>query len=254
MSVQQIRQSDIATWPDEYESILEFYFWEPQHLNRFSPPPDRRKALNTVLEHLRAKEVPLNHLFSIFFSLAPAALSARLISAIAPDITSSSADLINSSAFRRSKLRGICQPDLLLIVDGRPVFLELKLQAKTSKEQLLKYALAGETIGANRDTPPALVLVGRSAKFAAADIFEREREAGSLIVPAKIERRAFSVDVSPERLVEAARRMPIFRASYADIRNHLLSELETISTEVEGGQTLRKLVVGMVYVLERLKP
>jgi hypothetical protein len=54
VSVQRIRQSDIATWPDEYESIWEFYFWEPQHLNRFSPPPDRRKTLNTVLEHLRA--------------------------------------------------------------------------------------------------------------------------------------------------------------------------------------------------------
>ena len=253
MSVQQIGKLDIATWPGEYESILEFYFWEPQHLNRFSRP-DRRLPLTTVLEHLRAKEVPLNHLFSIFFSLAPAALSARLISAIAQGLTSDSADLINSPSFRRSKLCGICQPDLLLVAGGRPVFLEIKLQATTSKEQLLKYALAGEMISGNRGVPAALILVGKSAVFPAADAFEKERETACLTIPTKIEQSASSVGVSLERLVEVARRMPIFRACYADVRNHLLSELEKTSEVVEGEQTLRRLLLGMVETLEKLRP
>jgi hypothetical protein len=196
--------------------------------------------------------VPLNHLFSIFFSLAPAAMSGRLISAIAPGIKSGSAQLINSPAFRRSILWAACQPDLLLIAEGRPVFFELKMRAKTSEEQLLKYALAGELIGGNRDTPPALILVGKSALFTAADEFEKRRQAAPLIVPSKIERHAVKRGVSVERLAAAARRMPIFRASYADITNHLSSELKAISGDSEGGQTLRRLVVGLTGALQKI--
>ena len=241
---------DQSEWPDEYENILEFYFWEPQHLNRFSPPAERRLPLNTVFERLRVKEVPLNHLFTIFFSLAPAALSARLISAIAPGITCNSAYLINIPRVRRSKLPGICQPDLVFMADARTVFLELKIRARTSIEQILKYALAGEVIRGNRDRPPALVFVGKSPTFAEVDVFEAQREAASFVVPAKIERYADNLNVSLEQLIQAAHHMPVFRTSYTAIRSHLSSELETISAQAEGGETLRRLVKGMIRALD----
>src|SRR6267143_915401 len=60
-------------WTDEYESIVEFYFWEPQHLNRRAPP-GRNPGIDEVLQRLRRKEVPLNHLLGILFRLVPASL------------------------------------------------------------------------------------------------------------------------------------------------------------------------------------
>jgi hypothetical protein len=252
--MQEIEQSDIATWPDEYESILEFYFWEPQHLNRFSPAPDRRLGLDAVLARLRKREVPLNHLFSIFFSLVPSAMAARLLTAVAPGIEGGSAYLINSPAFRRSKLRGICQPDLLLIVDDRPVFWELKIDSTTSEEQLLKYALLGELVTQKSEKAPALVLVGRTAAFPAADTFENLRATELLHISTKFERHASDFGVTRAALRAAARRIALFRTSYTAIHGHLASELKRVDAESESGQTLSKLLHGMVVTLENIQP
>ena len=254
MQERGIEQSDIAKWPDEYESILEFYFWEPQHLNRFSPALNRRLGLDTVLARLRKREVPLNHLFSIFFSLAPSAMAARLLTALAPGIEGGSACLMNSPAFRRSKLRGICQPDLLLIVDESLVFLELKLDSTTSLEQLLKYALLGELLTHKPEKAPALVLVGRTAAFRAADTFENLRATKLLEVSTKLERQASGFGVTRETLLAAARRIALFRTSYTEILGHLASELKRVDAESESGQTLSKLVHGMVAALENIQP
>ena len=256
--MQEIRQLDIARWPDEYESILEFYFWEPQHLNRCSPARDRRLGLDVVLARLRKREVPLNHLFSIFFSLVPSAMAGRLLTAVAPGIEGGSACLINSPSFRRSKLRGICQPDLLFIVDGRPVFWELKLDSTTSEEQLVKYALLGELVNQNPEKAPALVLVGRTAVFPAANAFEKAPATQLLDRSAEFERHASDFGVTPQSLREAARRaasrrIALFQTSYANIHRHLTSELARVSTESESGQTLSKLLSGIVVTLENIQ-
>ncbi len=251
--MQETWQSDTAAWPDAYWSALEFYFWEPQHLNRFSPPsPDKKRGLGDVMSRLRAKEVPLNHLFSIFFSLAPAALAARLVEATAPGVKGSSARFISSPEFRHSKLCGICQPDLFLIVDGRPVFWELKLDSRTSTEQILKYALVGTALSGEEGTTPALVLVGRTSAFREADVFADELAKASLQVPTNVEQHALRLNVTTEKLVAAAQKMPIYRSSYSDIRECLKAELESIDSEMESGQTLCKLLRGMIDTLETI--
>ena len=107
-------------WTDEYESIVEFYFWEPQHLNRRAPP-GRNPGIDEVLQRLRRKEVPLNHLLGILFRLIPASLSARLLSSIAGVPIGSTARFVNNADLRRSPAYGGCQPDFMFqISDGSP--------------------------------------------------------------------------------------------------------------------------------------
>jgi hypothetical protein len=252
--VQETWQSDTAAWPDAYWSALEFYFWEPQHLNRYSPPsPDKKRGLDEVLSRLRAKEVPLNHLFAIFFSLAPPALSARLVEAVAPGLKGSAARLISSPEFRHSNLCDVCQPDLFLLVDERPVFWELKLDSKTSTEQLLKYALLGELVSREPSPIPVLILVGRTRESRAVDAFWKHLTDASLSIPPNVENHARRENITTDQLLAAAQKMPIYRASYSDVRDRLKAELESINSEVESGQTLCKLLQGMIETLETIK-
>jgi hypothetical protein len=59
--------------------------------------------------------------------------------------------------------------------------------------------------------------------------------------------------VTTEKLLAAAKQMPIYRSSYADVRERLKSELQSIDSEMESGQTLCKLLRGMIDTLEQIK-
>lgn len=57
-------------WHDHYYDVLEFYYWEPQHTDRARFLGKGSKYVQ-IKEHLRSIEVPLNHIITLFFLLAP---------------------------------------------------------------------------------------------------------------------------------------------------------------------------------------
>ena len=58
-------------WQDYYYDILEFYYAEPQHLNRLKYGPEKTWKFPKVRKRLQRLEVPLNHIMTHFFLLAP---------------------------------------------------------------------------------------------------------------------------------------------------------------------------------------
>ena len=61
----------MSQWNDEYYEIIDFYFWEPQHIGRSKTEKSRYKNMEDVKNHILNMEVSLNHQLNIFFRLAP---------------------------------------------------------------------------------------------------------------------------------------------------------------------------------------
>ena len=69
VSPSQGPSSDKTPWTQEYYNALRFYFWEPQWLNRHANAT-RDRSCDQVIDHVGRAEVSLNHLLSMFFSIA----------------------------------------------------------------------------------------------------------------------------------------------------------------------------------------
>ena len=119
--------------------------------------------------------------------------------------------------------------------------------------------MLGELVNQKPEKAPALVLVGRTAVFPAASTFEKIPTSEFLDRSVEFERRASDFGVTQEALREAAlgavaRRLALFPTRYADIQRHLKSESTRVDEASESGQTLSRLLDGMVVTLENIQP
>lgn len=141
------------SWTDEYKEIVEFYYWEPQHIGRakgvrrFDGPKD-------MWSHVNKLEISLNHILSLFFSLYSGSLLFDKIGAHGgPYLLTSSGQLEEWS----KETKGFVQPDLFFKGDNKNLAIELKLDSKTDLSQISKYvALNGWT---NQDKPLDLIFL-----------------------------------------------------------------------------------------------
>lgn len=53
-------------WTSEYYDVMEFYYWEPQHLGKIKNPKSQYSNQLKSLEHIQNMEVSLNHMFNVF--------------------------------------------------------------------------------------------------------------------------------------------------------------------------------------------
>lgn len=126
-------------WTSEYYEILTFYYWEPQHLGRSKSANCRYNKVSEALKHVQNLEVSLNHMFNIFFRLAPEGVISEMASTLTGMPVTQPLELLN-----RRRVETICQlvqPDLLLQGDTINLSVEMKIGAKTNLEQVWKYAL-----------------------------------------------------------------------------------------------------------------
>jgi hypothetical protein len=130
-----------APWPEEYYRAVEHYFWTPSAINRRPMEPLKRKSFEAVMKMVRHREVPLNHIFNLFLSLAPNGLVRRLIKSCAPEWRDENLRLFGRAAIRITPETDICQPDIYMEGTKSRVAFELKIAAKTSPDQIIKYAL-----------------------------------------------------------------------------------------------------------------
>jgi hypothetical protein len=234
-------------WATEYRNIIEFYFWEPQHLNRVSPPKEKRRRPDDVLDALMRREVPLNHQLNMFFRLAPHALKARWLRGFFPALAVDTPRLVNNAVLRKAKIFGACQPDLYFEAGGARVFVELKVDAKSGLEQLCKYALLSTYLDREVDPKPAgLVFMGPNAgQFAGLRRHLANRSAAEFIAPDKVLRHAGRFKLGPAEITASARRLPLAFASYLEFDSFLAEEQERLVDGDEGNETLRNLINGM---------
>jgi hypothetical protein len=233
-------------WTEEYLNILEFYFWEPQHLNRVSPPADRRKPPAEVFSALLKREVPLNHQLNLFFRLAPSGLVHRWLQPLLPALPLAAPTLTNTQEFRRSPAWGACQPDLWFEDEDARCFVELKVDARSSLSQLCKYALLHEHLNRTHgEKASGLVFMGLSERhFTDVLVHVATREHAEFSLPERVLAHASNLKVSETAVLHSVRSMMVSYFDYPRFDAFLSEEEARIGSD-EAAQTLRKLIIGM---------
>ncbi len=127
----------LHTWTNEYYDILEFFFWEPQHLGKIKNV-NNPKSLDEVLTHLGEMEVTLNHQFNLFFQLLPSSLFQLFFKKINPSIEP---DIYKFLSEKEIGIKDATQPDLFFDGKKSAIAIEMKINAMCNLEQVMKYAL-----------------------------------------------------------------------------------------------------------------
>ncbi|MCI5050487.1 MAG: hypothetical protein MRY32_09215 [Rickettsiales bacterium] len=128
-----------SSWAKEYYEIVEYYFWEPQHIGRQKNPNTKYVNAEMALDHVRNLEVSLNHIINIFFRLAPDNFINRMLEKYYDHQTDDAFVFTGREELR--DIYGATQPDVYFVGKDTTLSIELKLAAKTSPDQLAKYAV-----------------------------------------------------------------------------------------------------------------
>jgi hypothetical protein len=152
-----------SNWLDSYYEALEFFYLEPQHLRRKKQDSAELETLAKVVKkssnqadvarHLRKMEVTLNHNISQFFLLAPDTLRNQLFKEVFARDFGSSFVMHGRGVDADFKLMNSTQPDFLFVSDAEIVSIEMKVAAKSSVDQVLKYALVGLAVELQQGRP-----------------------------------------------------------------------------------------------------
>ena len=268
-------------WLDSYYEALEFFYFEPQHMRRNQHiSPEREKALETskkilkqssrfptVQKHLREMEVTLNHNIKQFFYLAPDDLRKKLFQAAfePPDQHFDGGfKLWGREVDSELKLANVMQPDFLFVSNEACVSMEMKINAKCSVKQVMKYALLGLAVE-DKDAvlrSHYLIILGKGGlpkqfkeQFETTEAVEQElhkadveqflsgKSSGFLSETAKYEERK-------DRLCEIIRDMKIAFWNYERFSKFLNDVTPPDLDESPGAQVYRKLTDGLLSEFE----
>jgi hypothetical protein len=244
-----------SDWVAAYYDALEFFWWEPQHLGRKKHASAQLDTLGKVSRHIHGIEVTLNQLLNQFFLLAPVGLRAELFeahfgAAFAPF------DFWGADTVRALGVETIVQPDLLFVSDNEVVCIEMKVRAKCSVTQVLKYALLGVAVESHtgRQRSHSLLLLGKG-DFS--DLWQER-----FVCVAELE-QAMQTDVASflnegrrdfrhyeERFREVAAGMRIEFMSYAELAGFLQAKRPPASEVGPSAEVYRKLIDGLVGDLD----
>lgn len=121
-------------WTDEYREIVEFYYWEPQHIGR-AKGVKRFNNADEMYDHVNKLEVSLNHVTNILFSLYPLYKLDCFNTADESHIMMSAWQL----ELLQREQKNATQPDLFFKGKDKNIAIELKTNSKSNLDQILKY-------------------------------------------------------------------------------------------------------------------
>jgi len=125
-------------WTDLYYHVVEYYFWRPQLIGRKALPGVPAKAWPEWERGLRGQEIPLNHILDFLFYVSPPVLLDRVVTAL----TGRTFEGLALSAAGPGVLDvHVVQPDMILTNGKQLVLIEMKVDSKSSVDQLVKYAI-----------------------------------------------------------------------------------------------------------------
>jgi hypothetical protein len=131
----------MSSWNDEYYDIIDFYYWEPQHLGKKKYDNSKYANVLEVISHLRKIEVPLNHIFNIFFRLAPNDFTLKLLSHCYGISIKDEFDFQGNKEWKEYVPNELTQPDIFLSGKNTNFAVELKVGSKSTLEQVAKYLI-----------------------------------------------------------------------------------------------------------------
>lgn len=130
-------------WHNHYYDLLEFYYTEPRNLNPLKFGAEKGFKFPKAKKRLQGLEVPLNHIITYFFLLAPNALCKALFGELFGGPFSADLVLQGRNVDTQFRLDNSMQPDFVFLSETDVVSIEMKLSAKCCVDQILKYALLG---------------------------------------------------------------------------------------------------------------
>ncbi len=130
-----------STWNTEYYDIMNFYYWEPQHLGKRRYPESAYKSQKDVMAHLKKMEATLNHQFNFFFRLLPESMYLEFFRSVVSGLVADNYHYQSEDDLEGMQLNDATQPDILFVGSKSIIGVELKIGAKATFEQVLKYAM-----------------------------------------------------------------------------------------------------------------
>lgn len=248
------------SWIENYYEALEFYYWEPQHLGRKKAVDSKLNSLAKVRDHLPKMEVSLNHQIRQFFSLAPRSFRNKLFrQALKRDVPGDFL-ITGRDLYTRFELGKVTQPDFVFIEKDnlQSVSMEMKILAKSSVSQVLKYAFLASAVerkvSESQNMKHSLIMLG-PGDFAS---FWKEGFATPQELSLGIETSldSFLSKLSKEhkelhpRLAEIAISMAVGSIRYEEFAKLLELEVDP-SDASNGAQVYRNLVSGMAREFDK---
>lgn len=245
-------------WTSEYYDVIEFYYWEPQHLGKIKSQKSRYCNEKKVLEHIQNMEVSLNHMFNVFFRLAPSSFVNKFISkCFNKDIKET---LIQQGRYAVSEFSALVQPDLLFSSKETNFSIEMKIGAKSSLEQVYKYSLLHwlEQKHSKKSKKTFLLYIGKddfsslwSERFSTIEDLKEAVLISNIdklkVKASKIEK----VEVNWDEVQSLVEETTIAYCSYSQFAALLKAFLNQMPASNEASETVTKLFSGLYSELER---
>lgn len=247
-------------WTSEYYDALTFYFWEPQHLGRAKSEKSRYRRPEEMLEHIQNMEVSLNHLFNFFFQLAPSDLASRILNqAFHSERTE---ELQLRSRWDIERYCNLVQPDLMFSGPNANFSIEMKVNVKSSEEQVLKYAMLHALTEdyEERQKDSYLLFLGRkdfqslwTKKIPSPnDLMESVLDWDATDLFRKVSEKE-SIEVSPEKVKASLRKTKFSYWKYKDLAHCVYKYLESIENVPGPSESCVKLINGLIGELKERK-
>jgi len=242
-----------ASWLDTYYSALEFVYWEPQHLRGGKSPDPSVKRVDLVNTRLRRLEVTLNHNLDQFFRLAPTALRNQLFEGAFSRQFADSFELHGRNVDREFSLLNSMQPDMVFESLSDVVSIEMKIGAKCSVAQVLKYALLGLAVELTRkkEMSHSLIILGRGPfstlwdeRFG--DLASLESGLRAADIETFLSKMPSGLRSQTNQFMRIVHGLQVAFLPYSDLKSFLREQSPTSDDTSAGAQVYQKLISGMI--------
>lgn len=242
-----------SSWVESYYEALQFLYWEPQHIGRKKHGGAEFDTSEKVKKHLRRMEVTLNHNINQFFLLAPASLRNDLFRQLFDCSFHRPFIMYGGSVDDELKLINAMQPDFLFASDTEVVSLEMKVGAKSSVSQVLKYALLGLAVemqvGAPRKHYLAVLGAGEFSnqwQEQFSSVAELRHAITNADLPSFLSKRPVRFREHQRRFNEIVASLDLAFVNYSGLAAFLRGVAPPDSDTTLGAEVYRKLVSGLL--------
>jgi hypothetical protein len=247
----------MGQWNALYDEILAYYFWEPQHLGKIKNPNSDITSYLKLIEHSKKLEVTLNHQLSFFFSLALKSFIREFFSEAFN--TTINDDFVFDPSHMNSlitELKDLTQPDFFFVGENNIVAIEMKIDAKTSLEQYMKYLLFNMLYQAKMGTNKQfwLLFLGKNTPeklwTEGFTTFEQAKEAFKLLdLPAKSNKGGIHLQEIKPSLNELSDNTTVSYTTYAQLQSLIHNKIELLSQD-DSSYSYSRLLNGMADELK----
>lgn len=247
-----------ANWLDSYYEALEFFYWEPQHIGRKKNTDSEFNTLAKVVKHLRQMEVTLNHNINQFLLLAPATFRVRLFNEFFGSGFELDFEMHGRGIDTDFTLGNAVQPDFLFISDAEVISIEMKVGAKSSIDQVLKYALLGLAAELRADSKKAHYLgflgVGDFSnqwKETFASPIELRQALNGANLRTFLQKQPLRFREHQERFDIIVEQLRLGFVNYARFAEILQTDVPPLTDQTPGAHVYRNLVSGLLAEFSR---